>query len=271
MQSTILKQSDIIADLHTHTIFSKHGWSTAKENLDAAAQRDIKYMAITDHFYCPSDKIEKKNEIVRILYAENNINHESVRVVNGAEFNLNQILEGIDASKVKNVHWKLFGFHTWFLNPSKIDIKDVPDYFSKNIVCTNISTQTETAYNSIPPTAFAHIEREIYKCENANQKTMEECLAAIVDIAIANNIILEVNESSIRYNECDAIERMKFWINYAKDRNCLFSLGSDSHYCNYVGKFPLSIELLNSLNVSSERIVNTKYSEPILKKIIQFN
>lgn len=40
---------DIVADLHCHTIFSKHAYSTLGENIDAAQAAGLKALAITDH------------------------------------------------------------------------------------------------------------------------------------------------------------------------------------------------------------------------------
>ena len=58
----MIKREDIYADLHTHSIFSKHAYSTIKENIEIAKERKLKYIAITDHFYGNGDELEKKNE-----------------------------------------------------------------------------------------------------------------------------------------------------------------------------------------------------------------
>ena len=39
----MINQSDIIADMHVHTIFSKHAYSTFSEILDTAKKRNLKY------------------------------------------------------------------------------------------------------------------------------------------------------------------------------------------------------------------------------------
>lgn len=228
--------------------------------MDVAEQRYIKYLAITDHVYNSNNRIDCKNEIVRMSYACKTINSKSTRIINGGEFNLKQHLSGIDRTKIlNNVPWRLAGLHTWYLDPTITDIKDIPAYFEKSI-------QAEDG--RIQPTAFAHIERELYKCKNANEKTMNDCLASIVNIAANNNIILEINESSIRSNEHDAISRMKFWIEYAKNKSCMFSLGSDAHYCNSVGDFTLTIDLLNSIGISQYSVLNTRASEDMLRELI---
>ena len=64
----MIKEKDIIADMHTHTTFSKHAFSSVKENINAARERKLKYIAITDHYFGNGDEIEKKNEVNRIQY-----------------------------------------------------------------------------------------------------------------------------------------------------------------------------------------------------------
>ena len=68
-----IKQSDIIADMHTHTISSLHAYSTLKENIDCAKRR-LKYIAITDHLYLHNDEDIRKNEFLRMAYLEQTIN-----------------------------------------------------------------------------------------------------------------------------------------------------------------------------------------------------
>ena len=40
---------NIIMDLHTHTIASGHGYSTLKENIEAAKERGLKYLGLSEH------------------------------------------------------------------------------------------------------------------------------------------------------------------------------------------------------------------------------
>ena len=45
----------MIADLHTHTVASTHGFSTIKEIVDVAAQKGLSAVAITDHTPASTD------------------------------------------------------------------------------------------------------------------------------------------------------------------------------------------------------------------------
>ena len=39
----------LIADTHTHTIASNHAYSTVLENIEAAKERGLLYLAMTEH------------------------------------------------------------------------------------------------------------------------------------------------------------------------------------------------------------------------------
>ena len=66
----MIKHSDIVADMHTHTIFSQHAFSTIQENLAAAHAQGMKYMVTCDHYYNDGTDIQKKNETKKIPQTE---------------------------------------------------------------------------------------------------------------------------------------------------------------------------------------------------------
>ena len=39
-------------DVHTHTLFSRHAYSTLEEDVRAAAAKNLELLGITDHFSC---------------------------------------------------------------------------------------------------------------------------------------------------------------------------------------------------------------------------
>lgn len=247
----MIKKSDIIADLHTHTIYSEHAYSTVKENAEAGMLNGMKCIAITDHLYKHGDDISIKNERIRIAYLEQTLKHaKGIKIISGCEMNLNHNLnDGCNGSPYKKLEeetkWRLLGFHSFFLTAKDIKIEEVPQYF-------------EQAMKVVKPTAFAHIEREIYKCIGGdNERKIRNCLGELIELAKANNIFLEINESSIEINEHGGIERMHQWIEMAKEQNVMFSLGSDSHYCDSVGHFENAIEMINYHNIPVHKILNT--------------
>lgn len=248
----MIDKKDIIADMHTHTIASKHAYSTINENIYAAKLNGLKYLAVTDHYYGNGDAIEKKNEVTRIRFLENNVKPTGLTLIGGCEFNLCQRIENEYLEKLNHLRWRPIGLHTWF-----VDFND--PIFS----LTSLYYYFVMAYKRDNHTAFCHIERELFKISDSEvdretgiSDAVCYLLSEIVNFAVQNNILLEVNESSIISNEWNAINRMRFWIKYAKEKGANIYLGSDAHWSGSVGNFDNVIALLNSLDYPKEHILN---------------
>jgi putative hydrolase len=243
---------EILADMHTHSTFSKHAYSSIKENIDIARERGLKYMAITDHYFGNGDLLEKKNEFNRIKYAEERINiYTDIKIIGSCEFNLNQ--DVFNFEKLINIIWKPIGLHNWFVDTENLTTDDVYNLF--------VSAHKK-GHN-----AFVHIERELHKIGNGQYSKDElDCLLhKIVDYAYTNDIYLEVNESTIIMNDGGSPKRLKNWLSYAKEKGNKIYLGSDAHYCFEVGKFENVIKLLNDLDYPKELILNC--NEDMLKEM----
>lgn len=267
----MVKSKDIIADLHTHTIFSKHAFSTLQENI-AFAPENIRYMAVTDHFYYKADSTEwlgkdinVKNEMIR-MYDISRVNavEPDINLIPGVELNVGQSI-GTDISRSrtkKNVPWRLIGVHSWFI-PNDLCLLDVLNYYEYAV--NSITVDKDTRY--IKPTAFAHPERGITIFKNVDE-TWKEYLTKLVDLAVANNCYLELNESSFVNDHEGNIERLEFWVKYAISKNAQFCLGSDAHYCKVVGRFDNVLNIINKYNIPESNILNHACNENKLKKFV---
>lgn len=247
---------DILADMHTHTIFSLHANSTIKENIEAAEKQCLKYIAITDHFYGDGSELNQKQEANRVAYTESRINtsNNKVYVIGGAEFNLNQDMPFWN--KVKKINWRMIGLHSWFVDREKTKLDDIYNMF----------VESKDKYN-----VFAHIERELHKLDygrhGSNLDTeIKNFFEKIVLFAKENNIFLEVNEYTLKTKESGSDKRLEYWLGLAKENGNMISLGTDAHYCDEIGKFEHSIGLLNKLAYNKELILNC--NEDMIKSLI---
>lgn len=248
----MIDKKEIIADMHTHTIASKHAYSTINENIYVAKLNGLKYLAVTDHYYGNGDAIEKKNEVTRIRFIENNVKPAGLTLIGGCEFNLCQRIENDYIEKLNQLRWRPIGLHTWFVNfdDPNFNLNSVYNYFVM-------------AYKRDKHNAFCHIEREIFKIRDSDidkdtglGKKVTDFYVNLVDFAVSNGILLEVNESSLINNEFNAINRMLFWIKYAKEKGANIYLGSDAHWSESVGNFNNVLQLLNSLDYPKDKILN---------------
>lgn len=238
----------IIADMHTHSIFSQHAYSTIKENIEIAKLNNLKYIAITDHFFNSGTDIENKNETNRITCLEERINRleSDIYVIGGAEFNLHQEIPYWN--DLQNIIWRPIGLHSWFIDIEGSSLEDIYQEFEKASSRHNV---------------FNHIERELFRLENYKyQNENELCndikyfLKNMCLLAKNNDIFLEVNESSIVTNTGGALDRLKFWLSIAKENRNLICIGSDAHYCQEVGNFSNVCVLLNEIEYPKELIIN---------------
>ena len=240
----MITQRDIYADLHTHTIFSQHAYSTVKENIEGAKKQGLKFVAITDHYFGNGDELDKKNEINRIKYLGERVNpcEEDIFVVHSAEFNLGQ--DVFTFEKLKGLEWKPIGLHNWFVDTPNLTTDDIFNLFVE---------AHKKGHN-----AFVHIERELHKINHGRYAYEEliDCLKRIVDYAKENDIWLEVNESSIITNDGGATQRLYDWLKYAKKNGNKIYLGTDAHYCGEVGVFNNVLYMLNDLQYPKELILN---------------
>ena len=128
----MISQSDIIADLHTHSIFSKHAYSTIQENIAAAEKMNLKYLAITDHIYNDGTPLDIKNEGTRCRHLEKEVNSYRKEgqpyVISGGEFNIAQKLDHWD--KFKKLRWRPIGLHGFHLDIKQLSLGDLYKEFA---------------------------------------------------------------------------------------------------------------------------------------------
>ena len=255
----MIKKTDIIADMHIHTISSLHGYSTLKECIDDAEEKGLKYIAITDHYYNDGTELNRKNELNRIVYLETRASNtkRNVKVIGGAEFNIAQDITNWE--KLRKLRWKLIGVHGWFIDRETTTLDDLYGFF-------------ENAAGKF--TAFAHIERELHKidhCKYGDSLTDEVkvFLEKIVFLAKKTDMVLELNESSLVTNKAGYYERILYWLSLAKENENTISLGTDSHYCEEIGEFENSIKILNKVRFPKELILNC--NEALILKYLDKN
>ena len=242
----MVSQNNIIADFHVHTIASKHAYSTLKENIDVCKSRNIKYVAITDHYFHDGIENECKNETSRISYIDRvNRVEKDCTVIAGAEFNLGQKIYSWD--KLSKLTWRPIGLHNSFFDTSNSSLNFIYNLFE------------EATFNK-KHNAFVHIERELHKVNHRKHGVLSDdtklFLEKVVKMAKEKDILLEINETSIITNDGGCFDRLKYWLEIAKDNRCEIYLGTDAHYCMEAGLFDNAIKLLNEIGYPEELILN---------------
>lgn len=244
-----MKQKDIIADLHTHTVFSKHAYSTLKENLTEGKKMGMQYVAVTDHVYLPNDEMEMNNFTTRIGYQGNEKSNDGITIIGGAEFNLNQELPLTEKwlKAMWKLKWKPIGLHSWFVDLRFCTLNNIYNLYMKEILTGEFH-------------ALVHIEREIEFIEQRRHRNLDDetklFLSKLVVAAKEHDMFLEVNESSLKNGSKTVVQAMEYWLSLAKSYGCKLCLGTDSHYCDSVGDFERCIKMLNKVDYPKDLILN---------------
>lgn len=108
---------NIIADTHTHTIYSGDAFSTVLENLQAAKRRGLTHLCMTDHTRsvpraAPPAYFTKLSLVPR--------EYEGVRILRGAEVNITDYGGALDMPEeiLDGLDWVIASLHEEVIRPS---------------------------------------------------------------------------------------------------------------------------------------------------------
>lgn len=245
----MINREDIIADMHSHTVFSLHAYSTIEENITYAQKNGMKYLAATDHYFQYEDRLNRKNAKSRVKFLEGNVNWLSeVKTISSVEFN---ILQNYDyRNDYRFLKWRPIGLHSSHLPElSGMTYDELYEGFVQAAEWNN---------------AFNHIERDL-DCLCYGSFTdgiipeAKKFLEKIVLLAKEKNVLLEINENSLvreKYNDI-----FRFWMDIAAENGNRFYLGTDAHFCRQVGRFDISLGMLEHYGIEKDRVLNCNEEE----------
>ena len=250
----------ILCDVHTHTVFSRHAYSTVEENVRAAAEAGLELLASTDHF---SGMLEP------------GVGQSGDCQLRDYQFFLNQgvwprtwhgvtLLRGVEADIV-DLEGNLFGHG--FPHPANIsfgtygEVLDLDERVLSNLDFAIASVHgkgfTETASRSQNTRMYikalehpkvlilGHIGRSGVDFD------VDEVLTAARDLGK----LIEINETSLVHRA----ERSSLCRSIAvrcAELGCPVSLGSDAHISCQVGRFEASAALLDEIGFPEDLVAS---------------
>lgn len=242
----------LYGDYHTHTKYS-HGKGTVKDNAEAARQKGLKEIAITDHglkhiaFGLRKHKIEKlKKDIAEIG------NDLGVKILLGIEANIISADGQIDIAdnEMSQFDIILCGYHK-FIRPKTF--KDFATFFTPNIIYDflgiksskkRIETNTEAVINNIkrfPVDVLTHI----------NYGIKVHC-GEIAKVCAQYGTYVEINGKRITYTDGEMRDML--------DAGADFIVNSDAHSPQRIGDIEICRQLIDRLGIPAGRIVNLSKS-----------
>ena len=225
------------ADTHTHTIASGHAYNTIMEMVQAAADKGLKALAITDHtcgvhghemWGAPQDVYFRNFKVIPR-------NIKGLHLLMGAEVN---ILNGgtIDLSKsaLKQQDIVIASIH-----------KQCYDNEGLERNTENILKVLENPYVDI----LGHPDGSDWPLDYEQ----------VITKAAETGTIIEVNENSYRQPGLrkNCLENELTYLALCREKHVPIAIGSDAHFMDMVGSHEHNEKILEKINFPMELVMNT--------------
>ncbi len=221
----------LLVDTHCHTIASGHAYSTIKEVAEAAGQKGMKIIGITDHGpSMPGGPHLYHFGNLRIIpeYLS------GVRILKGVEANILSYDGRLDMpeSYLNRLELVMAGFHDICLVPGSVE--------------ENTRAAIAVMQNPIVD-VLVHPGNPQFPID----------IEKVVDCAVETGTLIEINNSSFGNTRHGSSENCRQIAEQAKKKGALLTTGSDSHFCFDAGKLDKVISLFEDLGITEELVITS--------------
>lgn len=225
----------LLADLHTHTIASGHAYSTLTENVQAARERGLELIAVTDHGPAVPQGAHPWHfwnlKVVPSIL-------DGVRILKGCEANL---------------------------VPDTENGLDLPDQVLALLDFVSVGFHPTTGYDERD--RLRNTEALLRVMSNplvdqvthpGNDEEFPIDMGAVVAAAVEHDVIIELNEHTFAPASARGAStaREREFAVAALEAGAAIALGSDAHYALYVGRFDSALRVAEEVGIPVDRIVN---------------
>ncbi len=223
----------ILIDVHTHTISSGHAYSTINENMQAASEKGLTALAITDH----SPGMPGSTHLFHFANLKVIPNElHGVKLLRGVEANIINYEGEIDMPEgiLSSLDMVIASLH-----PPCIEFAD------EETVTACIEKVMKNPYVNI----IGH------PGDNRYPMNWER----IVKASKETGTLLEVNNASLKPGSFrpGVRENLIMILKYCKQYEVPVVLGSDAHFYTAIGEFKEAIELLEEIDFPENLVLNT--------------
>ena len=223
----------LIADLHTHTLASGHAYGTIRENAQAAAERGLRILGVTEHGpgipgTCDPIYFNNLRAVPRELFG--------VRVLHGSEIN---VLEGGNLSlperNIQHLDYCAAGIH---------------------IQCYRDEGAAGNTKNVIGCMGKSRKLRFITRPDDSRTPLDYERL---VDAAKRLHVALELNNSSLLRpgSRRNCVQNYETMLSLCARMNAPIMIDSDAHDPSAVGRVDLALKMLEEYGFDESLVLNT--------------
>lgn len=229
-------------DLHTHTLASGHGYSTLKENIEAAKEVGLKVLGLSEHAPAmpggPHEFFFSNYKCIPRQYGD-------LRLLCGVEANILDYDGHLDLAEglLKRMDYVIASLHP---------------------VCMTPGSVAENTRACVMAMKNPYVKILGHPDDSRIPVNYEELVRAAKEEAVA----LEVNNSSLHPMAArkGGRENIIMLLETCMKYQVPVLLGTDSHICYTVGRFAEALDVIREVDFPEELILNTKLEN--LSKII---
>lgn len=222
-----------LIDTHTHTLASGHAYSTISEMVQAASEKGLKMLAITEHatampgtcgdFYFHNLRVVRRNQL-------------GIELLMGVELNIIDYEGKIDMDEysLSGLDLAIASMHMPCIKPGTIE-------------------ENTNAYIGAMKNKYVHI------IGHPDDSRYPVDYRRLVQAAKEHKVALEVNNSSLNPNgfRQNTRENIINMLTLCKEYETPITLGSDAHVMDDVGNISFTTEVLELTDFPEELILNT--------------
>ncbi|MDO4437483.1 MAG: PHP domain-containing protein [Coriobacteriaceae bacterium] len=254
----------ILGDVHTHTLFSRHAYSTIAENVAAAKAAGLELLGSTDHFSC-------------MLFPEQHVRNFQYFINAGIwprEWDGVTLLHGCEADIV-GIDGKLFGQDI----PVSEDITGRP-LLRKTTLYNRATGAADYVIASVHNGDFARDctvaqvtdmylgaleQSKVFILGHTGRSGLEFDIDAVLTCAKEKHKLIEINEHSLESSaKCHGVCRRI--AERAAELGVGIAVSSDAHLAMQIGKYPEVLRMLEEIDFPEELIMN-RGCEPFLREL----
>lgn len=260
----------VLCDTHTHTLHSRHAYSTLEENVRAAAEVGLELLGSTDHFssmLTPGVALEGDPDL-------RNYQHFLNQVVLPRTWHGVTLLRGVEIDIV-DLDGHLFGHG--YPQPNNIscgaydEVLDLDERVMLNLDYAIASVHGKPFATGASKAQVTRMYRAVLEhpkvmiLGHIGRSGLDFDVDEVVGAARDLHKLIEINETSLvhragRSGRCRSIAER------CAELGCSISLGSDAHVAPQVGRFDATLAMLEEI-AFPEELVATRDRASMLKAL----
>ncbi|MEG1862953.1 MAG: phosphatase [Oscillospiraceae bacterium] len=224
----------IIADLHTHTLFSTHAFSTFSEMVSQAKALGMNAIAITDHGPAMPDTghiwhFHNSNQLPKVI--------DGTLVLFGAEANLLNTEGEVDipVNVMQELDWIIVSMH-------------------KELIPSLTKEQANKAWLAVAENPYVDM---IGHCEQVQH---EFDIDVVIPAFAKNNKVVEMNGNSANVRPAGK-ENMRKIALACKKYGCKIAINSDAHSMYKIGDVQKVADMIEDIDFPKELIINADWQQ----------